>query len=655
MHIASHRTAISAVIGAIAVVLAASVTYYFVVRDAPDNDRTPRQARQAESQTKATTAPDEEVAPEDSASQADATDGMPDEQTSADTDSAPDASEDETAPEQAEPAQPAVAFEREVGEARRPAPAEPAIDPGRAARDDTSEPDASASASEPTTSQRAAQPKPGVPAVPSDTDADQDEATAPGEAVEAEPAEPQPAEPQPTTGEEFADGPSGDTEGGAAAPPTIDPPAVSGSLADGPERRPESPTPSPPAIPGRVAATKDAAEPEAAEPKREAAGTAGTTPRPEAGADSPTPSPPAIPDEPGAAADASKAEPREKQRAPDAAVQTGRAAGRPSAEGKATQTDAPDIEVRTEPRAEQRSADGDAGYETDTDASVADEKSHAPDFDVVRVDPSGDAVIAGRAPPDSRVTVMAGDTPVVETRTNAKGEFVAIPPTGLESGKQRLTLEAETQAGRTRTSETAVVVSVPASVPSTAESESAGGSERPMAVRVPREGEGQVELLQQPAGDAEPAGQSLRLDTIRYTVSGHIDVRGRATPGDLVVLAVDGSELGHARVGANGTWRIVPTRTIEPGMHEVRLEQRDSAGTVVASISTPFSSQPMVGARADSDFVVIQPGNNLWSIAQRAYGSGTRYHVIYRANTDQIEDPDLIYPGQVFVLPEARE
>ncbi|WP_231573572.1 LysM peptidoglycan-binding domain-containing protein [Thermopetrobacter sp. TC1] len=49
--------------------------------------------------------------------------------------------------------------------------------------------------------------------------------------------------------------------------------------------------------------------------------------------------------------------------------------------------------------------------------------------------------------------------------------------------------------------------------------------------------------------------------------------------------------------------------------------------------------------------VVIQPGDNLWNIARAIYGRGIRYTVIYEANKDQIRDPDLIYPGQVFTTP----
>ena len=50
-------------------------------------------------------------------------------------------------------------------------------------------------------------------------------------------------------------------------------------------------------------------------------------------------------------------------------------------------------------------------------------------------------------------------------------------------------------------------------------------------------------------------------------------------------------------------------------------------------------------------FIIVQPGNNLWNISRVVYGEGVRYTTIYEANRDQIRDPDLIYPGQVFKAP----
>ncbi len=63
---------------------------------------------------------------------------------------------------------------------------------------------------------------------------------------------------------------------------------------------------------------------------------------------------------------------------------------------------------------------------------------------------------------------------------------------------------------------------------------------------------------------------------------------------------------------------------------------------------TPAAAPPPGPGR-----VVIQPGNNLWNIARVIYGKGVRYTAIYEANREQIRNPDLIYPGQVFTTPGA--
>ena len=47
----------------------------------------------------------------------------------------------------------------------------------------------------------------------------------------------------------------------------------------------------------------------------------------------------------------------------------------------------------------------------------------------------------------------------------------------------------------------------------------------------------------------------------------------------------------------------------------------------------------------------VKKGDTLWAIASKYYGSGAQYTKIYKANTDKISNPNLIYPGQVFTIP----
>ncbi|MEF2551802.1 LysM peptidoglycan-binding domain-containing protein [Aurantimonas sp. A2-1-M11] len=70
-----------------------------------------------------------------------------------------------------------------------------------------------------------------------------------------------------------------------------------------------------------------------------------------------------------------------------------------------------------------------------------------------------------------------------------------------------------------------------------------------------------------------------------------------------------------------------------------------------ADSQVPITRQPAL-ATADGR-VIIRKGDTLWEISRRTYGAGQRYTVIYLANGDQIRDPHLIYPAQVFRLPNT--
>ena len=51
----------------------------------------------------------------------------------------------------------------------------------------------------------------------------------------------------------------------------------------------------------------------------------------------------------------------------------------------------------------------------------------------------------------------------------------------------------------------------------------------------------------------------------------------------------------------------------------------------------------------------VVSGDTLWKIAERMYGDGSKYPVIFEANRPMLEDPDKIYPGQELVIPDLDE
>jgi nucleoid-associated protein YgaU len=96
---------------------------------------------------------------------------------------------------------------------------------------------------------------------------------------------------------------------------------------------------------------------------------------------------------------------------------------------------------------------------------------------------------------------------------------------------------------------------------------------------------------------------------------------------------------------------VVPPVAPEIGRHRLRVDQLAANGAVSARIELPFQRDEVTPASIAAGRVVVQPGNNLWRLARAAYGSGIRYTTIFQANRDQIRNPDLIFPGQVFTVP----
>lgn len=261
-----------------------------------------------------------------------------------------------------------------------------------------------------------------------------------------------------------------------------------------------------------------------------------------------------------------------------------------------------------------------------------------PSFDVVRVNPQGEAVIAGRAAPGAEVTVHDGDKVVGVVTADKNGEWVLLPKDALPPGEHQLTLSARNPDGTTASSEGVVAMVVPER-PAGAQP-SPGNA--PVAVLLPRQGSGPAKAMQL------PPGTKLALDVIEYDAAGKVQLLGRAPPGARIDAALDGKPAGHGTTENTGGWSVTLEPTVSEGKHRLDVEAHDDKGQKLADLTLSFTRvAPPEGAVA----VDIQPGNNLWRIAQHFYGEGLRYTVIYQANQTQIRNPNLIYPGQVFTVP----
>lgn len=285
----------------------------------------------------------------------------------------------------------------------------------------------------------------------------------------------------------------------------------------------------------------------------------------------------------------------------------------------------------------------------------------APGFDVVRVNPKGDAVIAGRAAPNASVTVLDGEKPVGTVTADKRGEWVLLPTEPLAPGNRELSLIAkDPTSGVDVPSEKVVVLAVPAPKGVSEPSETAApgkpvgsNNETSIAIAVPRDGKGGVTLLQGPPL-AQGLPGSLTVDIIDYDPTGALNLTGRAEPGATLRVYIDNEPMGQVESDAKGLWRLTPPEGVNEGNHKLRVDRLDSGGKVAQRVELPFAKASRDLLSSGEDRVIVQPGNSLWRIARRIYGGGVQYTVIVEANPEHIRDPDLIYPGQILKVPSKN-
>jgi nucleoid-associated protein YgaU len=179
----------------------------------------------------------------------------------------------------------------------------------------------------------------------------------------------------------------------------------------------------------------------------------------------------------------------------------------------------------------------------------------------------------------------------------------------------------------------------------------------------------------EPEPVAEEPKREYRLALEAVETEGNmVYAAGTGNPGTVVRVYADDAYVGETATNDDGRWLLETEAEIAAGNVVVRADElEEGSADVVRRAEVPFFKQAdaiallpttaKAGAGAGEDAaggellaprsVIIRSGDNLWTISRRTYGRGIRYTTIYQANNDQIRDPHMIFPGQVFVLPEG--
>ena len=280
---------------------------------------------------------------------------------------------------------------------------------------------------------------------------------------------------------------------------------------------------------------------------------------------------------------------------------------------------------------------------------IARDDPRRPYFDLVRIDGGGSAVIAGRAAPKSTVRILSDGEEIGTVTATTSGEFVALLDADVKKSAQAIALTSQLEGGPVFSSADQIIV--------LGRADDAAATSPIRADLPPPVLKAEAEAISviQPATLEIP--DNVSLDVITYGASAEVILVGRGQPGRIARVYVDDAPTAEVSIAPDGKWRAnLPD--VAKGLYTLRVDEIADDGGVASRVESPFKREvpaaETLAALSQEREIVVQPGNNLWTIARTRYGRGIEYTVIYEANKDQIRDPDLIYPGQVFELPRKN-
>ena len=334
---------------------------------------------------------------------------------------------------------------------------------------------------------------------------------------------------------------------------------------------------------------------------------------------------------------AAAAEPRQEQ-----------TAAAPAGEKSAQATSAPEQEPAqaAAPSSQPQQQMAAAAPEAKPQPALAAEK---PRISVEAVEIEGRRVfVAGRTEPGARVRVYANEILLGDAKASPGGQFLVEAERDLPVGDYivradllgpraevlaRAAVPFEREPGET-------IAAVASDEPAAEEPQAEAAAEAEPAGQKPATGQVAAEESALATQQSEASAEAKPAET---SAGGQMAAAGEAKP----EAATDGVTREQPAMAAGSPSQPAASEaTAQQPAKAASAEQE--AGTAAAADAQEITAPKL---KSVAGAVIIRRGDTLWRISRRVYGRGVRYTTIYLANQDQIEDPDRIWPGQVFSVP----
>ena len=273
-------------------------------------------------------------------------------------------------------------------------------------------------------------------------------------------------------------------------------------------------------------------------------------------------------------------------------------------------------------------------------------------LEVIRVRPDGSLVIAGKGIPNSKIEIISGSKVIATTTSDKVGEFVAVPEEQLTRGEYLLSFRQIDKEGDVIIANETVAINV-----------TGGKNDIPIVAIVDSQGKSGARVIQAPGMidkvSSNEDNKNITLNNRKPYIAilamtydtkiGQLTLSGLAHSGVQVNAGFSGKETSSTKI-SNDEWSLsIPGKLIS-GKQKIFAVLLGKNGEILSKNSINITGKAIQNANGKT-FVIVQKGDALWNIAFQRLGLGNRYIDIVKLNKDKINNPDLIYPKQLFVIP----
>ena len=306
-------------------------------------------------------------------------------------------------------------------------------------------------------------------------------------------------------------------------------------------------------------------------------------------------------------------------------------------------------------------------------------------IDLARVKPDGAAVFAGTAAPNAKIRIFEGDILLGETIANANGEWVIVLEKSLAAGQHLISVAMERSDGTTEMADRSLAVEIyqdtetkplVALLPETA-------TEVPVLIQSPDDVDtakpaaaaseaiamadaAKADAAMPETTEAAPAKPQAKSQIVASQIATHLApsaivwrdassilISGTSRGGIRVTVNDAKGQFGEALVLADGAWQVAGSLDMDIAVSQLRFALFDDVNQIIARYDLPVKARDLAKGQDGSPLVVVNKGDMLWRIAYQQMGKGVRYVDIVRRNKQDIINPDLIYPKQIFAVPQS--